>query len=73
MAILTLDEIRNLDKTGFVVDAGGGLVPFLNPVRGFFRVNGGDDWNVESIGGFSVPSFLDFNDIPYNHQAKYSL
>ena len=73
MAILTLDEIRNLDKTGFVVDAGGGLVPFLNPVRGFFRVNGADDWNVESIGGFSVPSFLDFNDIPYNHQAKYSL
>ena len=73
MAILTLDEIRNLDKTGFVVDAGGGLVPFLNPVRGFFRVNPGDDWNVQSIGGFSVPSFLDFDDIPYNHQAKYSL
>lgn len=73
MAILTLDEIRNLDKTGYVVDAGGGLVPSLNPIRGFFRVRPSTNWVNETVGGFSVNSYLDFNEIPYNHQAQYSL
>lgn len=73
MAILTLDEIRNLDKTGYVVDAGGGLVSNLNPIRGFFRVRPSTNWTNETIGGFNVNSYLDFNEIPYNHQAQYSL
>tara|TARA_B100002019_G_C21267439_1_gene600169 strand:- start:234 stop:1682 length:1449 start_codon:yes stop_codon:yes gene_type:complete len=71
MAVLTLDEIRNLDKTGYVVDAGADLVPFLNPVRGLFHVTG--DWTPLTLNGFNVPAYLNLSQIPYNHQTRFGL